>query len=231
MSKTVGVLGGMGPYATADYFRKVLELTNAASDQEHIHLIIDDNTEIPDRSNYIMGTGEDPSKELIATATRLQQSGADILVMPCNTAHFFYKKIKNAIDIPFINMIEEVTLNIRDKFGEGAKVGLLATVGTYTGRMYDEAFALHNMNLINPDENGKQYVYKYIYNIKQGNLEMGIDKVCEVINKMREQGAAAIILGCTELPLIVDKLPDTIAYIDSTWILACKTVQYALKGE
>lgn len=230
MSKTVGVLGGMGPYATADYFRKVLELTDAASDQEHIHLIIDDNTKIPDRSRYIMGTGEDPSKELIATALRLKQAGADILVMPCNTAHFFYKKIKEAVDMPFINMIEEVTLSIRDKFGEGAKVGLLATEGTYIGKMYDKAFAMHNMNLIIPDEKGKQYIYKYIYNIKQGDFETGAKKVCEEVNKMTKLGAAAVILGCTELPLIAGKLPGTVTYIDSTRILACKTVQYALKG-
>ena len=228
MSKTIGVLGGMGPQATVDFFQKVVSLTKASCDQEHLHLIIDNNTKTPDRSSFILGHGDDPVRELITGALKLQLMGADLLVMPCNTAHFFYEQVNSVVNIPFINMIEEVTANILLKYGKGASIGLLATNGTYCGGMYERAFEKNGLNLILPDETSKQYIFEYIYNIKQGTLEVGFEKVTHEIKRMEKAGVSGIILGCTELPLITNMLPKGPDYIDTTGILAQRAVEYAL---
>src|SRR2546427_7655001 len=102
--KVIGVLGGLGPWATLDFFEKILRLTPAKADQDHLRIIIDNNPKIPDRSPAILGEGEDPTPGLIATAQNLQQAGADFLVIPCNTAHFFYDRIVTAVSIPVHGM-------------------------------------------------------------------------------------------------------------------------------
>lgn len=227
MNKTVGVLGGMGPQATIDYFQKVINLINANSDQEHLHLIIDNNPQIPDRSSFIAGTGESPLKELISSALKLQLMGADFLVMPCNTAHYFYSAIKEVLRIPFINMVEEVTASASQKYGPGAAIGLLATPGTYAGNMYAKAFSKHRLQLIEPNESEQAIIWDYIRKIKRGNLDSGFEAVSTIILHMMEQGADAVILGCTELSLATSRLPKDIEYIDTTSILAERTTAYA----
>src|SRR5205823_6344060 len=98
--KVIGVLGGMGPWATLDLFEKILRLTPAQVDQDHFRLVIDNNPKIPDRSPAILGDSEDPTPALVATAKNLQQHGADFLVIPCNTAHFFYERVASAVPRP-----------------------------------------------------------------------------------------------------------------------------------
>ena len=126
--KTVGIIGGMGPLATVDLFGKIVNLTDAKCDNDHIHILIDNNTYIPDRTSYILGDGENPIDELVKSAKRLKNMGADFLIMPCNTAHYFYNDIINNVSIPFINMIEETANYINNK--NIKKVGLLSTTGT-----------------------------------------------------------------------------------------------------
>ena len=89
MSKTLGIIGGMGPLATANLFNKIVLTTHAKSDQDHIHILIDNNTLIPDRTAYLLGNGEDPLEQLVTSAVRLEKMGAEFLIMPCNTAHYF----------------------------------------------------------------------------------------------------------------------------------------------
>jgi aspartate racemase len=107
MSKILGIIGGMGPLATVNLFNKIVINTDAQNDQEHIHMLVDNNINIPDRTAFLLGTGEDPTEELIKSAVRLEKAGADFLIMPCNTAHHFYEVIKEKINIDFLNMIEE----------------------------------------------------------------------------------------------------------------------------
>ena len=113
--KTIGIIGGMGPLATVDLFGKIVNLTDAKCDNDHIHILIDNNTYIPDRTSYILGDGKNPLDELVKSAKRLKDMGADFLVMPCNTAHYFYNDIINNVSIPFINMIEETASYINNK--------------------------------------------------------------------------------------------------------------------
>ncbi|MFA6670735.1 MAG: amino acid racemase, partial [Bacillota bacterium] len=127
MVKTLGVIGGMGPQATVDFFQKVLDNTKASRDQDHIHVIIDSNPKTPDRTEAILGVGESPLKTLVNSAVKFQLMGADLLAMPCNTAHYFYDDIVKFIDIPFINMIDEVSATVRVRDHKATRVGLLAT--------------------------------------------------------------------------------------------------------
>src|SRR5438132_7490497 len=125
--KVIGVLGGMGPWATLDLFEKILRLTPAQVDQDHFRLVIDNNPKIPDRSPAILGEGEDPTPGLIATAQNLQQAGADFLVIPCNTAHFFYDRIVTAVSIPVLLIIDEFAAAARDAVRDDRMQGGHAT--------------------------------------------------------------------------------------------------------
>ena len=107
MKNTIGIVGGMGPLATCDLFRKIIEVTEAGSDQEHVRVVIDSNTEIPDRTAAILAGGKDPVPELRKSASHLVSIGADLLIMPCNTAHYFYDQVAPTVEVPFLHMIRE----------------------------------------------------------------------------------------------------------------------------
>lgn len=227
MDKVVGVLGGMGPQATVDFFQKVINYTEAGCDQEHIHLIIDNNPKTPDRTAYILGKGQNPLKNLVSRAIKLQMMGADLLVMPCNTAHYFYDEIVKYIDILFINMIEEVALEIQRKYGSGSAAGLLATPGTYKGGVYKRTLNKYGIKMIEPDDEGKKVIHEVIYKIKEDLDSVNARDIAVVVEKMKEQGVSTVVLGCTELPLIEHHLPRGMDYIDSTAVLAHKAVEKA----
>ncbi len=125
--KVIGIIGGMGPLAGIDLYNKILNRTAAKSDQDHIHVIIDGNTSIPDRTRAILHSGQSPVYELIRSAHRLEFMGADILVMACNTAHYYYEQIAPHLAVPFIHMIDETAKEVR-ALGLGC-AGLLGTEG------------------------------------------------------------------------------------------------------
>ncbi|MBQ6692348.1 MAG: amino acid racemase, partial [Clostridia bacterium] len=125
MKKTIGIIGGMGPLATADLFRKIVLLADVSSDQGHPRVLIDSNTEIPDRTAAILSGGENPIPALATSARTLERAGADVLMMPCNTAHFFYDGVKAATSLPILHMLQ-LTAEEIDRRGIKT-VGLLAT--------------------------------------------------------------------------------------------------------
>lgn len=135
MKKTIGIIGGMGPMATIDLYRKIIEVTPANSDNDHIHVVIDSNTLIPDRTAYILGKGEDPAMEMIRTAISLENMGADFLIMACNTAYYYYDRIIPFIKIPMLNMIDETVKEIAKL--KMNTVGLLATDGVLASKVYE----------------------------------------------------------------------------------------------
>ncbi|ADL12065.1 aspartate/glutamate racemase family protein [Acetohalobium arabaticum] len=231
MKKTVGILGGMGPQATVNLFQKVINFTDAECDQDHIQALINNNPQIPDRTEYILGDGEDLTPHLIKGAIKLQQLGADYLAMPCNTAHYFYDEVVRYMDIPFLNMIEEVAAEVDRKYGNDSKVGLLATTGTYQVGIYEKVLQESGVNLITPDESGKEAVYDVIYKVKEGFDDIKFQSVNNLLAEMKKQGVSVVILGCTELPLIKDKLDSEIDYMDCTEILAQRIVDYASDQE
>ncbi|MBU5483896.1 amino acid racemase [Clostridium sp. MSJ-11] len=229
MGKRVGILGGMGPKATADLLDKIIDLTPAKKDQDHIHIIVDNNPKIPDRTGYIMGEGENPIGALLETAVRLRNNGVDFIIIPCNTAHYFYDKLVEAVEIPFVNMIEEVGKYILDKF-EKCKVGLLATMGTYEGKVYEKYFNPLGIDVVVPTDEVKDMILDLIYRVKAGEREFKIEELSYMLKGFKDEKVNVVILGCTELPLIFNPLKDDFSefnFISSTDILAKKTVELA----
>lgn len=225
MKKTIGIIGGMGPLATCDLYQKIIEVTKAHSDQEHIRVCIDGNTEIPDRTEAILHGGKDPLPEMVRSAVRLESMGADVLIMPCNTAHYFYKEILPFVRIPFLNMLEE-TADAAAKMGI-KKVGLLATDGTIKSEVYKEAFQKNGISLEIPTQEEQKFVMELIYDgIKAGNDKLDTRKFEQVMNNLLSRGAQILILGCTELPVAFKKWKFSQPALDPTLVLASRVVQY-----
>ncbi len=229
MAKTIGVIGGMGPLATADFFNKIISLTPAKNDSEHIPVIVYNNTNIPDRTSAILGEGLSPTKELIHTAKTLKNMGADFLVMPCNTAHYYLKEIKENVDIPVIDMIEETVLIAKERGIR--KIGLLATKGTIDSCVYTKMLEKHGVEYALPDEEGQKAITHVIYNgIKAGDYSIDVSSFQRAINRMTESGAEVMLLGCTELPLAFANWDFGVESVESSLVLAKKAVKLALEA-
>lgn len=222
--KKVGILGGMGSLATADLFRKIIKMTNATCDRDHIHILIDNNTEIPDRTSFILGHGEDPTYELIKSATTLESMGADFIIIPCNTAHHFYDAIQSSVSIPVVNMIEETAKYVDSMMLDVKKVGLISTTGTIYSRVYDSILHKYGFEVIKPDTKGQEIIMDVIYGVKQGKTEFDLESINLVLDDLKKKGCSYIILGCTELPVIFEDLKIKGEFIDPTRILAKVTI-------
>lgn len=223
MVKTIGILGGMGPMATVDLFRKIVRMTQAETDQEHIPILIDNNTQIPDRTAAILHGGQDPRPALLCSAKRLQAMGAQLLVMPCNTAHHYYAELANAVNIPILNMIEEAA-------AEAAQlglhtVGLLATEGATHSDHYEDALYRRDIRVVKPDAHQQRLVDDIIYNgIKAGNDDYDPSAFRLLLKELAGRGAQVFMLGCTELPLVFENYHLNEPSLDPTTILAARAV-------
>lgn len=203
MYKTIGIVGGMGPAATADLMKKITDMTDADCDQDHIHLLIDSDINIPDRTAAILHGGEDPVPELLAAAKRLESIGADFLIMPCNTAHWFIPALESEVGIPFLNMPVETARLLKTMNVETAAV--LATDGTVQSGLYEEALLAEGISAIYPDVEQQKTVMSLIYDyIKRGILDPELlpkEEIAAVCSDLRIRGAEAVLLACTELPV------------------------------
>ena len=226
--KIIGILGGMGPEATTDLFYKIIKLTPAGKDQDHLRVIIDNNPKIPDRTAAILGKGEDPLPALRETARNLEKAGADFIIIPCNTAHYFLPSIQESVKIPLLNIIEETAKETQKKIPFIKKVGLLASIGTYKTEIYSQHFKKFNIEVISPEEKDKEKVMKVIYAVKTGDLSEEIKKnITSIAQKLIDKGAEAVIAGCTEIPLILKEGDVSVPIIDPTQALAEAAIQKA----
>jgi aspartate racemase len=226
--KTVGVIGGLGPQATADFFNRVIHNTQAGSDQDHLHVLIDNNPKIPNRNQAIAGTGPSPAMELAKSAQRLEQAGADFLVMPCNTAHAFQDAITEATEIPFVSIIDVTCSYIVDRFPDVKVAGLLAADGCRSAKLYDQAFLDLDITTFGLPAPKQQEFMQLVYLIKAAGVSTETRRAMqEMALLLLSQGAELIVGGCTEVPLALsqDNLP--VPLIDTTEILARHCVSYA----
>ncbi len=231
MIKILGIIGGMGPLATTELLKKIVLFTDAQSDQEHLPILIDNNTTIPDRTAYIVGLGENPITYLVESAQRLERMGADYLIMPCNTAHYFYKEIAQSITIPFLNMIEETAKYIAKTYAPEKEIGLLATEGTGNSGIYDEVFRAYNMRILKPSKDTQKFVTEFIYDIKKGKETLDLKDFFETVKDLNNQGANVLILGCTELSVAYDLFKFKGNFVDPLEILALKAIEFAGKKQ
>ena len=198
--KVIGILGGMGPLATADLFQKITLHTAASCDQEHPRVCIDSNTNIADRTAALLHGGADPVPEMVKSAKRLESIGADFLIMPCNTAHNYYEQVCAAVGIPVLHMIALTRDALKAR---GVKrAGLLATDGTVQTGIYQRTFAGSGVELLVPEDADDQAaVMDVIYNgVKAGDLTHDVTAFRAACEHLLARGAEVLILGCTELP-------------------------------
>ncbi|MDQ0203637.1 cysteate racemase [Pectinatus haikarae] len=233
MKKSIGIIGGMGAAATCDLFNKIITMTHAASDQEQIHVLIDCNTNIPDRTKAILGKGKDPVPEMVRSGIRLQSMGADVLVMPCNTAHYFYDKITPFFDVPLLNMLKLTVEEIQNRGIK--KVGLLATDGTIQSGVYHTVLAKAGIDIVVPSAIKQVNVMDIIYNgVKASKKNINLNGFYETMDDLFEQGAEILILGCTELPIAFKIFHIDRTAIDPTVVLAAAAIRFVnepLKNE
>ena len=216
--KTVGVIGGMGAEATADFYWRLVQRTPASADQDHLRVIIDSNSKIPDRSASIKEGSAATRDAIVETALGLESMGAEILAMPCNSAHYWYDEIIVELNVPLIHMIEEVYLAVESE--HLGRVGLLATTGTVTSVIYEDAAG--DIQVLLPTEEEQSRIHEAIYDIKLtagGDQDAALAAFLEIIRELESRGAEGIILGCTEIPLVVRQEHVEMPLFDSTEIL------------
>jgi aspartate racemase len=226
-SLLVGVLGGMGPEATVDFMSKVIALTPGDDDQDHVRLLVDQNPHVPNRQEALLRGGESPGPVLADMARRLEAGGCDFLVMPCNTAHAFHEDIRSAVNIPFVSIID-ATL---DAALDAKCVGIMATTACVQANVYQPALESRGIRYLLPDDDEIDELTRLSFEIKSGNKGDEIKAaVLGFAEALIDQGADAIISGCTEYPLVMGADDIAVPLLSSTDELAKKTIALA-RGE
>jgi aspartate racemase len=230
--KIIGILGGMGPEATADLYLRIIKATPAKRDQDHPRVIIYSNSKVPDRTAAIVGTGSSPLPELIRAGKRLEEAGADFIIIPCNTAHYFLEPLQNELRVPIINMIKLSAERARSLYPKIKRAGLLASDGTVKSGLYTEAYKEGGVEMLQLTPDRQADVMKAIYQcIKAGNLIDGGFLLRSVSNDLIKVGAEMIICGCTEVSLVLKDGDLPVPVLDPLQILAEAAVSEALPKE
>jgi len=225
-TKTVGVIGGLGPAATLDFFDRILKRTKAVRDQDHLRLIIDNNTKIPDRNVAARGEGPLPGPAIAATAKRLQEAGAEVIVMACNTAHEHEAEIRAAISVPFINMIDETVRVVADL--RPAKAGVLAGDACLRAELYQKALRKAGIEPVLLGAESQKTIMELIYRIKAGDVGETVRRsMATLARKLEAQGAEVVIAGCTEVPIVMTADDIDGELISSTDVLVERTIEFA----
>jgi aspartate racemase len=233
----LGVVGGVGPAATVDFLHKVVRHTPAHRDQDHLKVLVEQNPQIPDRTEHLIAHGRDPTLALYATCRKLQAGEVDLIAIPCNTAHAFIDLIQPHLDIPILNMLTVTVSHVRESWPTLRTVGLLATTGTLSTGIYHRALQKQGLRPIVPPPSLQARMMEGIYGprgIKAGFTSGPcVEDIRAVIEELVQQGVEVIILGCTELPLIFPKhdvrvRDRLISLVDPTEILARRCVAHAM---
>jgi aspartate racemase len=229
----VGILGGMGPEATGDFYLKLVHATPARRDQEHLRVLIWSDPTIPDRTEALLTHGTDPTPALIAGARLLKMAGAGVLAIPCNTAHAFLKAVQDEVNIPIIHMIEETAMYVQHISPPVQKVGLLSTTGTQKAGLYQSWLDRQGVSVITPGNAAQEnLVMESIRAIKAGRSGAEVRPLfTEAALGLVDAGAQAIIGGCTEVPVGLSGNDIPVPFIDPAEILAAAVVRRILTGE
>lgn len=224
MKKTVGILGGMGPEATAYFYGLIVKHTRADADQEHIKTVIYSNPEIPPRTDAILGKGPSPAPLLVEGFRRLKDAGADFVVMPCVTAHYFYPEIKDQVRIPIISLLDEAVRWAKAEVPGLKKAGLLAATGTLESKLFHNIFESEGIDIIHPEPDEQDQVMEAIFGPKgiKAGFPSGFSKetLVNVARVLVALGADAIIAGCTEVPLALEDRDIPVPFIEPLRIAA-----------
>ena len=224
-SGMLGVIGGLGPIATAYFMELVIRMTDADVDQEHLPMLIYNCPDIPDRTGYLLGRCADsPLPRMIDLGRRLQQQDACCIAIPCVTAHCFHEELVAAIEVPIIHAVKETVLHLKNN--GVSRVGIMATDGTISTGIFARELEQEGLMPIVPSAERQRDVMHLIYDNIKANRAPDMERFAAVRDELRAQGAEAIILGCTELSLIKRDYPIGHGFIDAMEVLAQRSVVF-----
>ncbi len=223
--KRLGIIGGLGPMATAYFFELITRMTLVECDQDHIPILIQSMPNTPDRTAYILDNSKpNPLPHMVRAGLALKEQGADYLVIPCVTAHYFYKQLCEQINLPILSLIEETALTFQKENID--KVGILATNGTIQSKFLQNTLKDYDIESIIPEEEQQKKVMKIIYNQLKAGKQPDIVLFGEVCEHLRSKGAKRLLLGCTELPLIKKDYVLENDFCDVLEVLAKAVINY-----
>lgn len=228
--KTIGILGGMGPEATLLFFKKILVNTKATKDQEHARLIIYNDPKIPERLPAIEGKGENPLSMMVKGIYSLKRAGADFVVIPCVTAHYFLPQLQKRQILPIISIIESTVYYIKKNYPSIKCVGLMAALGTIKTELFQKELARKKISPLISDDSDLEKIQNNIFAIKNTSLSNRSKIKRELIKigqKLIKKGAQGIIIGCTELPILLTPECFNVPAFDVLDILARTALQKA----
>lgn len=201
--KVLGILGGVGPLATIYFADLVIKMTDAKSDQEHIAMVILNHASIPDRTEYILdNTKPNPLPVMIADAQQLERDNCNYIVIPCNTAHYFFDEIQKSVSVPIINILEETVSYAQKTVPNLRCLGILATEGTVKSGAYQSIIEKHGLSCCVPSEDDQKSLMHIIYDQVKAGEKVDICEFLRIVGELKKSGSDAVILGCTELSVI-----------------------------
>ncbi|WP_172189937.1 aspartate/glutamate racemase family protein [Lentilactobacillus kribbianus] len=233
MQNFFSIIGGMGTEATETFVHILNEKTPATKDQDFLNYILVNHATIPDRTAYILDH-EQPNPFIPMAEDIKQQTmlGPDFFAIPCNTAHYFYEQLQELTEIPILHMPNETVKEIKNKYPNAKKVGLIATRGTLHDGIYDQPIIDAGYELVKPDENGAianqtmELIYDYIKEKNEVNASLYHDILREMVE---EKGCDVVILGCTELSVAEERAGDhNYPVLDAQTVLAEHCIDLAL---
>jgi len=219
--KIIGILGGMGPEATAELYYRIVKATTVERDQDHPRTIIYSNSKVPDRTPAITGEGKSPLPEMLMAGRNLEGAGADFVIIPCNTAHYFIEGLRSELGIPVLHMIETTVKHVAQDYPDAKTVGLIATDGTLSSGIYEKFFEKARINVQVPTLKLQNITMDAIYRyIKKGDLETGRKIYLEVARDLVARGVDLVICGCTEISLVLKDGDIAVPVVDPLQVLA-----------
>lgn len=224
ITKKLGVIGGLGPIATAYFYELIIKMTNAATDQEHMEIIIYSRPSTPDRTEFILGRSKDnPVCPMLEAGRTLVGMGVDYIAIPCITAHYFHDILSEGINAPILNIVKETVQQLAD---HGVKcAGIMATEGTIQSELFQKELSNYGITAVIPSKEKQELVTHLIYKNVKANQPVEMDKFNDASGELRENGAEVIILGCTELSLIKKDYKIGAGFIDAMEVLAMRSIQ------
>lgn len=221
--RTLGVIGGLGPMATAYFMQLVIQMTAAETDQQHIPMIIYNMPQIADRTRFLLGlSDENPIPDIVACGKKLEEAGVSKIVIPCITAHAMHHEIQENLSVPVIHIIRETAFYLEER---GIRtVGLEATDGTVTTGVFQKELEKQGIRVVLPTTENQQKVMDLIYKNVKASLPVDMERFLEVETQLKADGADVIILGCTELSMIKRDYSIHAGYLDAMEVLARKAV-------
>lgn len=220
-ARLLGVLGGMGPLATVDFLKKLIEETPATRDQDHIPVIAYSVPQIPDRPPAIIGQGESPLPYMLEGIRKLKAAGAQAIAIACNTAHFWHDDLVKQGGLPILHIADAACVALPDQNAQ--RVGLLATTGTVAAGFYQSRFSARGIEcLLSSGDEQQSLVTPAIECVKRNDLAWAHALATQAARHLLDRGAQSIVMGCTELPLAIEhQAADVSAHcVDATRALA-----------